>query len=206
MRVHTVPTLAALALASCIAAGTASAQGYERGRDRDRGDQAQQDNDRGDRGDRRRGRDQQQQQQQAPAPQAQQQPERRDFDRDRDRSDRDRGDRNRWGDNDRRDRRDWGDNRRNAGWDRFRRNFDSPRRYRVGVYRAPAGYNYRRWHYGDRLPRAYYARHFWLSNFVVYGLFAPPPGLIWVRYGPDALLIDQYTGEVVQVRYNVFYY
>jgi Ni/Co efflux regulator RcnB len=74
------------------------------------------------------------------------------------------------------------------------------------VYRGPSGYSYRRWHYGDRLPRAYYARNFWLTNFVIYGLFAPPPGLIWVRYGPDALLIDQYTGEIVQVRYNVFYY
>ena len=35
-----------------------------------------------------------------------------------------------------------------------------------------------------------------------YGLFTPP-GLIWVRYDDDALLIDQYTGEILQVRYDV---
>lgn len=231
MRIHTVPTLAAIALGLCLAGGTALAQDRGRDRDRDRdndrGNVTRQDND-NHRGERRRGRDQQQQQAPQRQPQAQP-PRQRGFDRtpgrfdrnvqndrrDRDRNfrDRDRRDRN-WGDRDRRDRnfgnndrRRFGNNdrRRNAGWDRYRRNYDSPRRYRVGVYHAPRGYNYRRWHYGDRLPRAYYARNFWLTNFVIYGLFAPPPGLIWVRYGPDALLIDEYTGEVIQVRYNVFY-
>ena len=33
----------------------------------------------------------------------------------------------------------------------------------------------------------------------------PPPGTVWVRYGRDALLIDRYTGEVIQVEYSVFY-
>ena len=78
-------------------------------------------------------------------------------------------------------------------------------RYRAGAYRPPQGYTYRRWAYGQRLPGAYYARNFWISNFLAYSLFAPPPGLVWVRYGPDALLIDQYTGEIIQVRYGVFY-
>jgi len=31
------------------------------------------------------------------------------------------------------------------------------------------------------------------------------PGYVWVRYGPDALLIDTYTGEIIQVRYDVFW-
>ena len=29
-------------------------------------------------------------------------------------------------------------------------------------------------------------------------LYAPPDGYVWVRYGPDAVLIDEDTGEIVQ--------
>jgi len=92
-----------------------------------------------------------------------------------------------------------------TNWQQYRRNFHSPKRYRIGAYHGPRGYQYRRWFYGERLPSIYYARPFWLFNVIAYGLFTPPPGLIWVRYGDDALLIDRYTGEIVQVRYNVFY-
>ncbi len=101
----------------------------------------------------------------------------------------------------------WGDNnrRQQVNVQRYRRNFNSPRRYRVDVYQWRDGNSYRRYGYGQRLPRHYYARNFWLANFFAYGLFAPPSGYVWVRYGPDALLIDEYTGEIVQVRYDVFY-
>ena len=33
----------------------------------------------------------------------------------------------------------------------------------------------------------------------------PMPGTVWVRYGDDALLIDRYTGEVIQVAYGIFW-
>lgn len=92
-----------------------------------------------------------------------------------------------------------------SNWQQYRHNYNSPRRYRVGAYHGPRNFQYRRWSYGERLPSAYYARSFWLLNAISYGLFSPPPGLIWVRYGDDALLIDQYTGEIIQVRYDVFY-
>jgi Ni/Co efflux regulator RcnB len=135
-------------------------------------------------------------------------------DRDRDRRFDNRRNDRRFGDRDSdrrfdrrdRDRRFGNRDGRRGDWAQFRRSYDAPRRFRVGVYHAPRGYSYRRWHHGERLPRAYFARNYWLTNFVIYGLFAPPPGLMWVRYGPDALLIDTYTGEIVQVRYNVFYY
>lgn len=108
---------------------------------------------------------------------------------------------------DRNDGRDWHDRnrRQHVNIQQYRRNFNAPRRYNVGVYRWRDGYSYRRYSYGQRLPRYFYPRNFWLVNFFAYGLFAPPPGYIWVRYGPDALLIDEYTGEIVQVRYNMFY-
>jgi Ni/Co efflux regulator RcnB len=88
----------------------------------------------------------------------------------------------------------------------YRRNFKSPQRFRVQRYRAPVGYHYRRWSFGERLPFGYFASQYWLTNFLSYGLFPPPPGYVWVRYGDDALLVDRYTGEIVQVRYDVFYW
>ena len=90
-------------------------------------------------------------------------------------------------------------------YSKYRRAVTAPRRFRIGTYHAPRGYHYRRWSYGQYLPSVYWARSFWLSNFMVYGLFAPPPDTVWVRYGPDALLVDHYTGEIISVQYNVFY-
>lgn len=87
----------------------------------------------------------------------------------------------------------------------FRRNLQAPRKFHGGTYRAPQGYSAHRWSYGERLPRGYYQRDYWITNFLLYGLFAPPSDLIWVRVGNDALLIDRDTGEIVQTRYGVFY-
>lgn len=122
-----------------------------------------------------------------------------------DRADRRRNDVPKWRTNDRD--RDWGGNRRSRDVDvrHYRRNFHAPRRFHAGRYRQPYGYSYRRYTFGQNLPFQYYRRDYWLTNFLVFGLFSPPPGYVWVRYGPDALLIDEYTGEIVQVRYNMFY-
>jgi len=78
------------------------------------------------------------------------------------------------------------------------------RHFHAGPYRAPQGFRYRRWAIGERLPGLYFARSFWIGDFGIYGLFAPPYGYTWVRYGPDAVLIDEYTGEVISVDYGVF--
>jgi Ni/Co efflux regulator RcnB len=107
-------------------------------------------------------------------------------------------------------------NQRNPGWsgdnakqrpefNAFRRNMQSPQHFRSGRYNAPRGYQQRHWGYGERLPSEYFVRDYWISNFLMFGLFAPPSDLIWVRVGDDALLIDRYSGEIVQVRYGVFY-
>ncbi len=87
----------------------------------------------------------------------------------------------------------------------WHRNFDAPRQYHAGAYNAPRDYSYRRYVYGQRLPRTYYDRSFWLADFLSFGLLAPPSGFVWVRYGSDALLVDEDTGEIAQVQYNVFY-
>jgi Ni/Co efflux regulator RcnB len=93
----------------------------------------------------------------------------------------------------------------NAKVARLRRNVTAARHFHAGLYRAPPGYHYRRWGFGEFLPAIYWGRDYWITDFLAFGLFAPPGGYIWVRYGPDALLIDQYTGEIIQVDYGVFY-
>jgi Ni/Co efflux regulator RcnB len=87
----------------------------------------------------------------------------------------------------------------------YHKNFTAPHAYHYGDYHGPAGYSYHRWSYGDNLPREYWAQNYWINNYLNFGLIAPPDGYVWVRYGPDAVLIDEDTGEIVQVEYGVFY-
>ncbi len=73
---------------------------------------------------------------------------------------------------------------------KFRANIRAPRRFHAGVYVRPTGWYSHRWVYGERLPRNFFARNYWLLDFAAYGLIAPWDGYEWVRYGNDALLID----------------
>jgi Ni/Co efflux regulator RcnB len=36
------------------------------------------------------------------------------------------------------------------------------------------------------------------------GLIAPPANFQWVRYGPDLMLVNILTGNVVDIQYGVF--
>lgn len=87
----------------------------------------------------------------------------------------------------------------------FQRNETAPRRFRVGAFRAPPGWQYRRWNYGQILPTPFWAQAYWITNFWLYDLDRPPVGFEWVRNGPDALLVDTTSGEILEVEYNVFY-
>lgn len=95
---------------------------------------------------------------------------------------------------------------------RQRPNFDprgseiwTARQYHDGDYERPRGYDERHWDHGERLPPQYYGHSYWIEDFRAFGLFAPPPHLIWVRVDDDALLIDEDTGEIVQIARDVFY-
>ena len=85
-----------------------------------------------------------------------------------------------------------------------RANVNAPRKFHIAAYVRPPGWYAHRWTYGERLPRAFFASEFVLADFAGYGLMAPWDGYEWVRYGDDALLIDEDTGEVIRVEYGLF--
>lgn len=87
----------------------------------------------------------------------------------------------------------------------FHQNFTAPRHFHAGAYRRPAGWYSHQWAFGQFLPAAFWARDYWLVDFMDFGLPPPPYGAVWVRVGNDALLIDQDTGEIITVEYGLFY-
>jgi Ni/Co efflux regulator RcnB len=92
----------------------------------------------------------------------------------------------------------------NVDLTKYRRAETATHHFHAGDYRAPVGYAYRRYNIGERLEPAFYARDYWLADYATYALMAPPDGYTWVRFGPDAMLIDENTGEVIQVQYGIF--
>lgn len=99
----------------------------------------------------------------------------------------------------------WQAERNDPRFQNYQRNVFAQRRYRGGNYYWPQGWAYRRWSFGQFLPQFFFAQDYWIYDYADYGLPYAPPGCTWVRYGPDALLIDQDTGEIVQVVYGLFY-
>ena len=88
----------------------------------------------------------------------------------------------------------------------YRRVVQAPRRYRIArPWIAPSGFTYRRFSLDERIPTGLLAANFFLGDFGSYGLVSPPYGYVWVRDGPDALLVNRYNGRVVQVQYGLFY-
>lgn len=92
-------------------------------------------------------------------------------------------------------------------WDRrhYPPVYSSRHRYRGHVWRPPSGFYVRLWSYGDVLPRGWYDEGYRLWSWWDYGLPMPPPGYDWVRVGYDAILVDRFTGRVVQVVRLVFW-
>jgi Ni/Co efflux regulator RcnB len=66
------------------------------------------------------------------------------------------------------------------------------------------GFYYQRWAYGQFLPTGWFTQDYWIDDYEDYDLPVPPYGYEWVRSGPDALLVDTYTGEVVEAVYGLF--
>ena len=75
----------------------------------------------------------------------------------------------------------------------------------ISPFSYPPGWGYRRWAVGAFLPPIFLAPAYYYTDWAALGLDPPPPGTQWVRYGPDLLLVDVSTGNVIEVVPDVFY-
>ncbi|MDB5691860.1 MAG: hypothetical protein JWO81_923 [Alphaproteobacteria bacterium] len=117
----------------------------------------------------------------------------------------------RWGN----DRGNWqGDRNGRGGWNQGWRNdnrYDwqryrnqNRRIFNLGRYFAPYGdYGYNRLDIGIALGEAFFARNYWIDP-LYYHLPPAPPGTAWVRYYDDVVLVDLYSGEVLDVINDFF--
>lgn len=120
-------------------------------------------------------------------------------------------------DNDRdRDRRWDRDRRRDYSWNRnWRhdrrydwRNYRNSHRhlYRAGRYYSPYRHHrYSRFSIGFFLEPLFFSSRYWLHDPWYYRLPPAYPGTRWIRYYDDVLLVDMYTGEVIDVIYDFFW-
>ena len=88
-------------------------------------------------------------------------------------------------------------------WHRHRSRYSSL--FRLGSYYDPYGWGYRRWSIGFSLWPSYYGSNYWLDDPWMYRLPPVYGPYRWVRYYDDALLVNTYTGQVVDVIYNFFW-
>lgn len=77
--------------------------------------------------------------------------------------------------------------------------------FRLGIYYDPFGWNYRRFNIGWRLWPSHYGSRYWLNDPWQYRLPQTYGPYRWVRYWDDALLVNIYTGEVVDMIPNFFW-
>jgi len=102
--------------------------------------------------------------------------------------------------------RHWSGNWRNDrryNWHDYRHR--NPSRFRIGFYFDPFGWNYHRYGIGWRLWPSYYSSRYWLSDPWMYRLPPAYGPYRWVRYWDDAMLVNIYTGQVVDVIHNFFW-
>jgi hypothetical protein len=77
--------------------------------------------------------------------------------------------------------------------------------FRLGRYYDPYGWGYRRFSIGFNIGSSYYGSNYWLDDPWMYRLPPAYGPYRWVRYYDDALLVNIYTGQVVDVLYNFFW-
>ena len=101
------------------------------------------------------------------------------------------------------DRRSWRNDRR-YNWNHYRSSNRSI--YRLGRYYAPyRGYSYRRLSIGFYLDSLFFGSRYYINDPWRYRLPEVYGPYRWVRYYDDVMLVDIYTGEVVDVIYDFFW-
>lgn len=104
------------------------------------------------------------------------------------------------------DRNQWSNRWRNDDrydWRRYRDRHHSI--FQIGFYYDPFGYSYNRFGIGSYMYPGYYQSNYWINDPWQYRLPAAYGPYRWVRYHNDALMIDTWTGEVVDVIYGFFW-
>ena len=97
---------------------------------------------------------------------------------------------------------DWRSDHR-YDWRNHRRRHRSM--FHFGFYSDPFGWMYRPYSIGWRMWPSYYRSSYWLSDPWQYRLPHAPPGYRWIRYFDDAILVDTWDGQVVDVIHNFFW-
>jgi hypothetical protein len=122
------------------------------------------------------------------------------------------GDRRDWRQDRRSDRRDWRRDWSRDSWRSDRRydwqsyRYRNSNIFRVSRYYSPyRNHRYSRFSIGIFLNSLFYDRRYWIGDPWQYRLPAAPYGTQWVRYYDDVLLVDVYTGEVIDVIYDFFW-
>jgi Ni/Co efflux regulator RcnB len=77
--------------------------------------------------------------------------------------------------------------------------------FHLGLYYDPFGWGYSPFQIGWRMWPSYYGSNYWINDPYQYRLPYAPPGYRWIRYYDDAILVDTWSGEVVDVLYNFFW-
>jgi hypothetical protein len=90
----------------------------------------------------------------------------------------------------------WRNNSR-YDWQNYRHHHRSL--FSLGFYYDPFGWGYQPYQIGWRLWPDYYSSRYWISDPWQYRLPYAPPGTQWIRYWNDALLVDMWSGQVVDV-------
>lgn len=113
--------------------------------------------------------------------------------------------------NDRRGDRNWRNdwnrswrNDRRYDWNRWR--YSNRNIFHIGRYYSPyRNYGYNRFDIGFFLEPLFFGRNYWIGDPWQYRLPPAPPGTQWVRYYNDVLLVDVYSGEVIDAIYDFFW-
>ena len=77
--------------------------------------------------------------------------------------------------------------------------------FRLGNYYDPFGYGYRPLRSGYTMYSGYYRSNYWLDDPYEYRLPPVYGPYRWVRYYDDAVLVDIYSGRVIEVIRNFFW-
>lgn len=97
----------------------------------------------------------------------------------------------------------WRNNRR-YDWHNYRRSH--PSYFQVGIYYSPyRNYRYQRLSVGWFLDELFFGNRYWINDPWRYRLPDVYEPYRWVRYYNDAVLVDVYSGEVVDVIYDFFW-